>query len=299
MTCLASKPDSRSSRLTSAETEVLCGARPFMSKGNTPPAPGARTGAARPSVLRIDRPGTHRLVADVTGTPESAAGILITCDNVTLDLAGFSVVGVGAPGVAAVGILVLPGCSNIVIRNGTVRGWGEAGIDLDRATDSHLTDLRLCHNAGGGARLGHNCSAQRISAWSNGAEGLDAGNGCTLREVESRANAGTGVRAGDSACLLDVCAAGNARDGISVGAGSVVRDAVCRHNAGTGLSAGPAASIRGCDLLRNEKGGIVTGEASAVADNRCLGVDGPAPLSTGPGSTLDRNICPGSDRTGA
>src|SRR5687767_4457689 len=168
MTC-ASRHDTTARRLANAETIVLSGARQ-----KTDPATTRLQISADPdapwSVIRIDRSGTYRLAADVVGK-ENTAGIVIMADHVTLDLAGFSVVGKTG---SLAGVRVVGARTNVCVRNGTVRGWGGHGIDLSDATESHVEAIRVTENAGDGVRLGANATAEDVQSWSNSRDGFVA-----------------------------------------------------------------------------------------------------------------------------
>jgi hypothetical protein len=295
MTCVSRHHDTTARRLASAETIVLGAARP---KTDPPSARPQLTGApdAPWSVIRIDRPGTYRLAADVVGT-ENTVGIVITADHVTLDLAGFNVV--GKPGSLS-GIRAIGARTNISVRNGTVRGWGGHGIDLSDATESHAEFLRVTENAGDGVRLGANSTAVEIQSWSNGRDGLSAGDGSSVRRTCARANSGAGILVGDSGFVRECMGVGNTRQGIQAGTASVVGDCIARHNHGLGIVVGDLASVRDSELIHNDGGAIRAGAGAVIADNRCV-PSGAAPsvITTGADSTLQNNIIPGAGRNAA
>lgn len=294
MTCVSRHHETTARRLANAETIVFAGPRPKTA----PPAPRLQLPAAPDapwSVIRIDRPGTYRLAADVVGK-ESTVGILICADHVTLDLAGFSVVGKTG---SLSGIRVVGARTNVCVRNGAVRGWGASGVDLADASESHVESLRVTENAGDGVRLGANSTAEAIETWANSGDGLAAGTGSSIRDVRACANTGAGVALADSGAVVECTALGNARDGIVLGVAGLVRGCIARHNRGAGIVAGDLASIRESELIHNDAGAIQAGAESVVADNRCIPAAGQTAISVGPNSTLRDNLAPGAQRGAA
>ena len=78
------------------------------------------------SIYRITQPGSYYLTGNVAGV-SGRSGIEIAADNVTIDLMGFSVEGVGG---SLDGVTTELTRNNLTVRNGTVSGWGQDGIDL-------------------------------------------------------------------------------------------------------------------------------------------------------------------------
>src|SRR5688572_16519966 len=73
----------------------------------------------------INESGSYYLATNLTGA-SGQSGITVTAHNVTLDLAGFELVGV--PG-AASGVNVSGIRTNLSIRNGTIRAWPASGVN--------------------------------------------------------------------------------------------------------------------------------------------------------------------------
>ncbi len=91
----------------------------------------------------ISAQGSYYLTASLTAIG-SSGGITISASNVTLDLNGFALVGGGSGNVT--GINVPAAQKNILIRNGTVRGWTNGGINASNATNSVIQGIRLSNN---------------------------------------------------------------------------------------------------------------------------------------------------------
>ena len=86
--------------------------------------------------VTIDAGGSYRLTGGLVGVV-GQDGIVISSDNVTLDLNGFSVIGVPASGNGISGLSV----KNVSLSNGTVRAWGLHGVDMSGTRNGTITDL--------------------------------------------------------------------------------------------------------------------------------------------------------------
>lgn len=127
--------------------------------------PGDRTASAI-----ISRPGLYVLTGDLSAAP-GKAGVRIDADNVTLDLGGRTLTGCEG---SLDGITVSTIATNITVRNGDVRGWGQDGVDLSNAIGSCTLNLRVYDNGGFGLLLGAgarvmNCTMDRNRACGGGA----------------------------------------------------------------------------------------------------------------------------------
>src|SRR5216117_1440443 len=80
------------------------------------------------SLFKITQPGSYYLTGNITGVANKH-GIEIAASGVTLDLNGFDLL--GAPGsLDGVSVTTAAVQSNITVFNGSVRAWGDKGIDL-------------------------------------------------------------------------------------------------------------------------------------------------------------------------
>ena len=122
------------------------------------------------SVYRITAPGSYYLDRTLLGVAGRTC-ISIESDNVTLDLNGFSIQGVGG---SLDGIFVNGTRRNITVRNGTIRGFGGAGIVGVGINGGLFTDVILQGNAGEGMFVGSECVLTRVQAISNQGDGFSA-----------------------------------------------------------------------------------------------------------------------------
>ncbi len=177
--------------------------------------------------------GAYRLTGNLV--PPAATGatsaITITANDVSIDLAGFRVVGpvTGCPaactpagtgnGISAVSR------SNVSVRNGTIRGFG-----------------------GNGIALGSEARIDRVQVAENGDDGIEAGSGAVISSCISRANGDDGIYLGTSSS-------------------GVLRGNVVHDNAGDGIDTGYGSTLAGNVVYENAGNGITTQSGSTVSDN--------------------------------
>ena len=116
--------------------------------GAVMPAPWASAQAQEGSIeiekcQTIDKPGSYKLVKNLTFTGSSGACLMITASGVTLDLAGFTISGrANPPFIESTAILGSGDLRGIAVQNGSVSGF-QIGIDLGSATGSLVEKLRV------------------------------------------------------------------------------------------------------------------------------------------------------------
>lgn len=172
----------------------------------------AKAGGVAPSdtplfPVTLDQPGSYRLtgnldVTDASARPagtaaENTTAILVTADNVTIDLNGFMIKGptvcsgvplTCSPTGSGVGIDAL-GQPGVAVVNGTVRGMGSHGV-----------------------RIAEQGEAEKVRALSNGDTGIAGGAG-TVANCTSSGNGGNGI----SGTTVTGCTALN-NGGVGIGA---------------------------------------------------------------------------------
>ena len=206
----------------------------------------------------INQSGSYYLTGNIVGE-SGKSGILITTSNVTIDLNGFSIIGVSGSldGVR----VVLPAfplfpATNIAVRNGSISFWGEDGIDGSVAAGMRVEDVQVSFCSGTGVVLGTAGSVERVTVYngitSNG-HGIKVGTGGVVANCVAERNAGHGVLAGDRALVRDSVARFNNLDGIrSEGSGSFA-----------------SMTVRNCTVSDNGANGITASWSSQIVDNHC------------------------------
>jgi hypothetical protein len=201
--------------------------------------------------VTITASGSYRLTSNLTlPTDDEAITDLSGASDVTLDLNGFTLTGIGLG--AKNGIQLGTG-DNWEIRNGTLQNFGGSGIQ-----DS------------GGIGRGHR--AIGIRAEGNGSWGILLANSRsnTIQDCYAEINGSGGLAVGDSGKIVASTAEGNLGTGISAGADAIVEGNVANSNTAVvadGISAGSGSRITGNVASANSSAGIDTGTDSLVLHN--------------------------------
>jgi len=133
--------------------------------------------------VTITESGSYRLTSNLSTTSANTTLIQVNADNVSIDLNGFSLTG---PAVCSGSTVTCTNTGtgdgidagndvNIIIRNGTIRGMGDAGI---RVSDNAIVeDVVISSNGGPGLAGGAFTSGgvfRRLSVSTNGGPGVGA-----------------------------------------------------------------------------------------------------------------------------
>ena len=218
------------------------------------------------SLFKITQPGSYYLTGDITGV-SGRRGIEIASSNVTIDLRGFALQGVGGSlqGIASQG----SGHAGIVIRNGLVTGWGASGIDLvvaSNSSNSLVSEVILRGNTGYGIRTGLYSAVRGCIAAVNGQGGIAVSNGGTVEGCEAYGNTGTGIGAAFASSVLNCSVQNNGGDGITVGRGSSVAGCGAVSNGGAGFSTDISATFTGCSASNNTGAGFSAPFSCVITD---------------------------------
>lgn len=203
----------------------------------------------------VNECGSYFLTGCLTGQ-SGQDGITIQADDVTLDLNGFSLIGVPGSGD---GIKTTPGKSGGKVESGFIFGWGGDGADTQNSFDFEFDGIKLFGNGGAGISAGNGTKVDGSTSSGNGGTGIGTGDGSSVRKSSSRNNTGTGISAGKD-CQLEGCSAlfngdsgivlnggtifdcqaiGNGQDGIvipfTVDSDYYCTSVVCSKNTGSGL----------------------------------------------------------------
>lgn len=232
------------------------------------------------SLFRITQSGSYYLTGNLTGAA-AKNGIAIAAGGVTVDLNGFSLIGVmgSLNGIEVAGVR-----RRIKIHHGDIAGWDGVAVNGANGIISQLEDLRVSNNDGGGLVIGGASTIRNCVAQDNGASGLRAGAGSTVIGCSSSSNV-TGITATDAkvqSCAVNL----NTGDGIVLSGAATVGDCTVVNNGNSGIVAGSGAHIThttssnngargievisgaiiGCTVYSNTGDGILTGSGATVKD---------------------------------
>lgn len=256
-----------------------------------PPSPTMKTLAqVEPRTIITNLPytitqsGSYYLVTNLTAA-SGVTGITINADNVTVDLNGFELVGTGP---FANGIWATPAFrTNIVVRNGTVRGWGGNGLALVNANNCQVSDLRVLNCTGYGIEIRQSAIIRGVTASKNVAAGIFAAAGSVIVGCTASDN-GVGIVA-ERGCTVLQCTAVNNANGIAGQARNVIKDCTVHSNYGVGIEFYSAGNlIRDCAIALNQSTGVVVQAGSTVRGCTVESNGGPG-IAAGSGSTVENN----------
>ena len=213
----------------------------------------------------ISNSGSYYLTTNLTGV-SGQHGIIISNNDVTLDLNGFALQGV--PG-SIFGIYTPVSVTNLVLRNGKVRGWGSVGVAAGNV-NGEFSELQVSQNGNAGLSCGTASLLNRCLAFTNGGSGISASDNSRVVDCLAYRNTGIGFSLGN-ACSIRGCAAElNGGNGIQCGYPSVVADCAVLGNGGIGINASGAAAISSCTARNNLSDGFAVGPGSTVtASSAC------------------------------
>lgn len=218
------------------------------------PITSATTPGDATATYRIVEPGSYYLTGNLQGEP-GKHGIMILATGVTLDLNGFTLAGQTG---TLDGVHMPSFRSNVVVRNGHVRGWGGSGLTL-RIDAGRVEGITATDNAGWGIDNTSSTYMTHIA-------------GC-----EARNNGSGGIRGGPSSLISECITHFNSGPGIVVTSVSVVTGCSSRNDTG-GIRAGDACTIRGNTIAAaatdNGHGIYVSGSGSRIEDNHVYGCIG-------------------------
>jgi parallel beta-helix repeat protein len=260
----------------------------------------ANTPGDADSLFKITQPGSYYLTGNISGVV-GKHGIEIAANNVTIDLSGFDLVGVTGMGAFDGVSLTAFSAQNIVVRNGSVRGWGDAGVDLANSygLNCRIESVLASRNIGHGITVGLSAAVTACSSFDNGGDGIRTDSVCVVADCLAYSNSGAGIDVGDGGTALRCTASFNDSTGISVGSGSTVADCVARFNTGSGITVSSQSVVRGNTSTSNgnlggDGGGIhVLGTDNRIEGNQCTGSDRGIDVDTA-GNFIIRNTCSGN-----
>jgi parallel beta-helix repeat protein len=231
--------------------------------------------------ITLSQPGSYYVTTNLQGVA-GQHGIIINGPRVTLDLMGFEIRGV--PGSLS-GIHMNP-ASNPHVRNGSITGWGQDGINGTNGGGGTIEELRVSGNgrygisfnsgsqirkciASGNADVGiitsNDVEVDDCVAGGNGTHGIQAGTGSTIRRCLTVGNAAAGITgSGIDGLNIIECNAEFNGSGIATLGQTIVKDSFARSNRVAGIAVGPASLVSGCNASDNGTNGIIVDLGSTV-----------------------------------
>ena len=232
---------------------------------------------------------SYRLTGSLT-VPASTNGILVTANNVTIDMNGFSITGPGSTSGVVNGVSA-GGIADVTVENGTITGLGLAIV---LGTSGIVRNVHADANGDGGIDVGDNSVVEGCTANNSTSNyGIACGgSGCAISGNTANGNADEGIFCSGSGCQIT----GNTANGnISVGID-------CQSNAcvisGNTVLGNPSLGIgcfgTGClisgNTVVNSADGIEAGDTTTGYSNNVL----KNTANFFSGKSLGNNLCNGT-----
>ncbi|QOI99958.1 MAG: right-handed parallel beta-helix repeat-containing protein [Phycisphaeraceae bacterium] len=290
----------------------------------TPLSPATTPGDndTSPSVYRITQPGSYYLTADLVAG--ASHGIEIASHNVTIDLNGFSIRGSSTPNRSGI-YGNLHQLRNVEVRNGSIRDFARAGVDLADPDDwssprlGRIDRLRVS-NCGNGIAPGREYTVadcvvsggsnavlaygellvERCHLLNTSTSGITSLTGSTVvRGCRIDDTGANGVRL-TQGTVEDTDVSFNAESGITIFSSGMIRRCRVSNAGATAISAGPASSVEGCHVYAFSLVGIRAEQRSRVLNNHVfysfgsdpnnvqIGIDAPQGTVHVEGNTIAR-----------
>jgi hypothetical protein len=247
--------------------------------------------------------GSYRLTSnlDVTGqpNPENLTVISIQTNNVSIDLNGFAIIGpancsgtplVCSPCGAGFGIAASTR-SHITVLNGTVRGMGFRGVQVQHY--ARVENVHATHNCAYGIYTGDNSQLDSCTAEHNGSDGIHTSTSCVLTRNISYWNGGHGFYSSHHSVFEGNVSRTNGGSGFYINNGSTVRNNTATSNGTHGFYAGLSSLLIGNSVLANSAYGLyaadfTTGYGHNNFSNNNGGNTNPQVFR---GTEIDNNMC--------
>ena len=164
-------------------------------------AGGVTPGDTEGFPVTISESGSYRLTGNLTVPDENTTAIEITADDVTIDLNGFAILGPtdcssGSCTPTGPGVGIESTETGISVINGTVRGMGSRGIDIEvldlTFQRNRISNVIAADNGGTGIRA-HGAIISACVAKQNGGSGIETFNGVVTDSL-AQSNGNHGIR---------------------------------------------------------------------------------------------------------
>lgn len=274
------------------EINQVCAVQTGCFAGDTP---------GYPVTIDTTAGSAFRLTSRLVVPDASTDGIVISTNDVSIDLNNFSIVRSGCEGATASckpasgsghGITGNRGHS---VKNGSILGMGANGVQL--GDQAEVQGLRVRWNRQSGIAVGVGSLVSRSSAFENGIlasyPGISVGQGSTVSDCVVRGTLGTGILTGQASIVSGSVVEGNLGNGIDADNGSVVTGNSASLNGFRGIESDLASTVKSNTAYDNGSDGIFADSGSSVLDNSAAenGSDGIATTgaATVQGNTVRTN----------
>jgi len=232
----------------------------------------------------ISQPGSYYLTGNIQGVA-GKNGIEITADDVSLDLCGYSMIGVGS---SLSGVLATSTTASLRLCDGKLTGWGQRGVHTQAIRAAVLRDLIASNNGNAGFLLGDNHVCRSCIAVWNGHFGFESRENCSYFGCAARHNGFGGFNAPFGSCIESCVAENNSFEGIRADFEARIANCEVSFNGTAGINVSSNCLVEHNMCTGNQFGIRVEGTAVRVDSNNCVG-GGTGILATSGGSLFIRN----------
>ena len=250
------------------EINQACAVKTGCFSGDTPGFP-----------VTITQPGSYRLTGNLVIPSVDSDGIRISTSDVSIDLGGFTIMGLACVGEqsnctpsslgsgAGIASQTLSDTyRGISVKNGSIIGMGREGVLL--GDQSEVSSLRLRWNRGSGIAVRAGSTISGNTAYQNGGAGIVAQSGSTISGNTAYKNGASGISGGGGVTVSGNTAYQNGGDGISLGfPGATASNNTVYENGLKGISGGVGVTVSGNTAYQNGGDGIIALGGSAVLGN--------------------------------
>ncbi|MBC8414012.1 right-handed parallel beta-helix repeat-containing protein [bacterium] len=236
------------------------------------------------SCTSISQSGSYYFTGNITA-PSNIHCIMVTADNVTIDMMGFHLIGSGS---SVYNGFYLNSADNIKIRNGSVSNFSVGILGLLSGKLS-VTELRVFGNVNTGIQDASD-SAKVVDSFvfDNGSMGIDLGQAAVVSGNTVYGNGHTGIQVLSNALVEGNIVRDNRWHGIYSENGAVIRNNSSYTNAQVGIWSGFGSVIIHNSVYMNTLEGIDVSNSCLIANNAITYNNG---YGIGPtsGSTIENN----------
>ena len=218
---------------------------------------------------------SYRLTSDLPVPGANFTGILLSGNDISVDLGGFSVFRSAcsaattdctpSSGTGSAIDRASSGNRGLSVRNGSVMGMGLFGVRLGEQAE--VRDVRARWNRLDGINVSVGGLVADSTSFQNGRDGIAVGSGGAARGNTAYDNDEEGFDVGLGVTVSDNTAYENGDDGIVATGGSTITGNAVGDNGGSGISAGFGCLVDDNTVYSNSDGGIVAGSGALVQRN--------------------------------
>lgn len=208
--------------------------------------PGSATGQ-----YVISQPGSYYLTDSIQGVPGKNA-IEVNADNVSVDLCGYSIIGVEGPNGSGDAIAGQPGRAGLAVCNGHIASWARNGVNAQQVFGCFFQNLTV-----------------RRTGFGIGGGSLVAGDGSAIINCLCRTTNGRAVAAGNRS-LVSNCISNEASAGFFVQASAMFVDCAAYSCSDIGFAVENAGTVDRCIAVGCNRGAFSFGNEANVTNSQFI-----------------------------